>query len=130
MFLGMSGRVLLCKMHQPNVMDSYRFGDRTFQNQHLLVVSHATILIFRYIKSHINENCLIRFNVQHKMFISQESTGHRDIGYQCTVHDLKLLLMRFAREKQFHEDTGGGGPLSNMQLVPCLMHMALYVINT
>lgn len=60
----------------------------------------------------------------------QECTGHRDIGYTCTVHDLKLLLVRFARGRTFHDDTGGGGPLSNMQLVPALAHMALYVINT
>lgn len=54
----------------------------------------------------------------------------RDINYSTTVHDLKLLLLRFARGKSFHEDTGGGGPQSNMQIVPYLMHMALYVINT
>lgn len=54
----------------------------------------------------------------------------RDISYVTTIHDLKLLLLRFARGKSFHEDTGGGGPQSNMQIVPYLMHMALYVINT
>lgn len=54
----------------------------------------------------------------------------RDISYSSTVHDLKLLLLRFALEKSFHEDTGGGGPQSNMYIIPYLMHMALYVINT
>lgn len=54
----------------------------------------------------------------------------RDIGYVSTVHDLKLLLLRFAQEKSFHEDAGGGGPQSNMHLIPYLLHMALYVINT
>lgn len=60
----------------------------------------------------------------------QECTGHRDILYVPTIHDLKLLLLRFANEKNFHEDAGGGGPQSNMHLIPYLIHMALYVINT
>jgi E3 ubiquitin-protein ligase UBR4 len=32
-----------------------------------------------------------------------EATRHRDIGYQSTIHDLKLLLLRFAQvcEKVF-----------------------------
>ena len=55
---------------------------------------------------------------------------YRDISYSSTVHDLKLLLLRFAQEKSFHDDTGGGGPQSNMYIIPYLMHMALYVINT
>lgn len=55
---------------------------------------------------------------------------HRDISYASTVHDLKLLLLRFAQEKSFHDDTGGGGPQSNMHIIPYLIHMALYVINT
>lgn len=60
----------------------------------------------------------------------QESTGHRDITYQSTVHDLKLLVARFAQEKSFSEDTGGGGRESNIKLLPYMVHMALYVINT
>jgi len=70
-------------------------------------------------------NCLAR----HNSYL-QEATGQRDISYTQTVHDLKLLLLRFAQEKSFHEDTGGGGPQSNMNLVPYLMHMSLYVVNT
>ncbi|XP_066993474.2 E3 ubiquitin-protein ligase UBR4 [Anabrus simplex] len=70
-------------------------------------------------------SCLARHNTY-----LQECTGHRDISYSSTVHDLKLLLLRFAQEKSFHDDTGGGGPQSNMHLIPYLIHMALYVINT
>ncbi|KAI4460353.1 e3 ubiquitin-protein ligase ubr4 [Holotrichia oblita] len=70
-------------------------------------------------------SCLARHNTY-----LQDSTNHRDIGHSSTVHDLKLLLLRFAHEKSFHEDTGGGGPQSNMHMVPYLIHMALYVINT
>ncbi|XP_017783583.1 PREDICTED: E3 ubiquitin-protein ligase UBR4 [Nicrophorus vespilloides] len=70
-------------------------------------------------------SCLAR----HNSYL-QESTNHRDIGHSSTIHDLKLLLLRFAQEKPFHEDTGGGGPQSNMHMVPYLIHMALYVVNT
>lgn len=59
-----------------------------------------------------------------------EATRHRDIGYQSTIHDLKLLLLRFAQDKSFSSESGGGGPQSNMNLVPYLIHMALYVLNT
>ncbi|XP_068628453.1 E3 ubiquitin-protein ligase UBR4 isoform X2 [Battus philenor] len=75
-------------------------------------------------------SCLARHTTYLQLIMSQECTGHRDIGHTCTIHDLKLLLVRFARGRTFHDDTGGGGPLSNMQLVPALVHMALYVINT
>jgi E3 ubiquitin-protein ligase UBR4 len=90
-------------------------------------------------------SCLAR----HNTYLS-EATNHRDIGYQSTVHDLKLLLLRFAQvglrsveayeqlltfiscpqDRSFSEETGGGGPQSNMHLVPYLLHMALYVLNT
>ncbi|XP_014236597.1 protein purity of essence isoform X3 [Trichogramma pretiosum] len=70
-------------------------------------------------------SCLARHNTY-----LQECTGHRDISYSSTVHDLKLLLLRFAQEKSFHDDTGGGGPQSNLHIIPYLIHMALYVINT
>ncbi|XP_063242107.1 E3 ubiquitin-protein ligase UBR4 isoform X2 [Bacillus rossius redtenbacheri] len=70
-------------------------------------------------------SCLARHNTY-----LQECTGHRDISYVTTVHDLKLLLLRFAMEKSFHDDTGGGGPQSNMHIIPYLIHMILYVINT
>ncbi|UYV64027.1 UBR4, partial [Cordylochernes scorpioides] len=72
-------------------------------------------------------NCLSRHNTY-----LQECTGHRDVSYSytSTIHDLKLLLLRFANEKTFSDESGGGGPQSNMNLVPYLMHMALYVLNT
>ncbi|CAH0393187.1 unnamed protein product [Bemisia tabaci] len=70
-------------------------------------------------------SCLARHNTY-----LQECTGSRDISYLSTIHDLKLLLLRFAQEKSFHDDTGGGGPQSNMHIIPYLLHMALYVINT
>ena len=70
-------------------------------------------------------SCLARHNTY-----LQECTGHRDITYSSTIHDLKLLLLKFAEEKSFSDDSGGGGPQSNMHLIPYMIHMALYVINT
>ncbi|KAJ0180973.1 hypothetical protein K1T71_003058 [Dendrolimus kikuchii] len=78
---------------------------------------------------HVPESAFASCLARHTTYL-QECTGHRDIGHACTVHDLKLLVGRFARGRTFHDDTGGGGPLSNMQLVPAMVHMALYVINT
>jgi len=60
----------------------------------------------------------------------QECTAVRDATYAFTIHDLKHLLIKFALEKSFSEDSGGGGRESNMFLIPYIMHMALYVINT
>lgn len=60
----------------------------------------------------------------------QDSTNYRDIGYHSTVHDIRLQLLRFAQERSFSEDTGGGGPQSNLHLVPYMMQTALYVLNS
>ncbi len=60
----------------------------------------------------------------------QECTGHRDIGYVSTCHDLKLLRLRFALECSFSDESGGAGPQFNMHFLPYLLHVALYVLNT
>lgn len=57
----------------------------------------------------------------------QDSTQRIEITFTSGIHDLKLLLLRFAQEKTFHDDCGGGGPQSNMHLVPYLMFFALYI---
>lgn len=43
---------------------------------------------------------------------------------------MKLLLLKFAEEKSFSVDSGGGGPQSNLHLLPYLVHTALYTANT
>ncbi|ALC38729.1 poe [Drosophila busckii] len=58
----------------------------------------------------------------------QESTQRCDISYTSSVHDLKLLLIRFAWERSFHDDAGGGGPQSNMHFVPYLLFYAVYLL--
>ena len=63
------------------------------------------------------------------MFLVQV-IGQRDICYQSTIHDVKILISKFAQEKSFSVESGGGGPQSNLHLLPYLSHMALYVINT
>ncbi|CAL1532573.1 unnamed protein product [Lymnaea stagnalis] len=70
-------------------------------------------------------SCLAR----HNNYL-QECTGIRDLNYSYNIHDLKLLLLRFSQEKSFSDESGGGGPQSNMYLVPLIMHMVLYAINT
>ncbi|XP_037957840.1 protein purity of essence isoform X2 [Teleopsis dalmanni] len=58
----------------------------------------------------------------------QEATQRCDISYTNSVHDLKLLLMRFAWERSFHDDAGGGGPQSNMHFVPYLLFYSVYLL--
>lgn len=38
----------------------------------------------------------------------QDSTQRIEITFTSGIHDLKLLLLRFAHEKTFHDDCGGG----------------------
>lgn len=70
-------------------------------------------------------SCLARHNTY-----LQECTGVRDANYPYTIHDLKHLVLKFAQEKSFSEDSGGGGRESNILLLPYVIHMALYVMNT
>jgi len=69
------------------------------------------------------------FTHRHNSYI-QEATGQREPGFYSTVHDLKLLLLRFANERSFSEETGGGGRQSNINLIPYIIHTGLYVINS
>ncbi len=70
-------------------------------------------------------SCLARHNIY-----LQECTGHHEPNYHATIHDIKLLLQRSATERSFSNDSGGGGRQSNIHLLPYMLHMALYVINT
>lgn len=49
-----------------------------------------------------------------------------NLNTRLAVHDVKLLLMRFAHGRPFHGETGGGAKESNMNLLPHLMQVVLY----
>ncbi len=67
-------------------------------------------------------SCMARHNSY-----MQDSTQRIEISFTTAIHDFKLLVLRFAQEKTFHDDCGGGGPQSNMQLLPYLLFYALYI---
>ena len=79
--------------------------------------------------SQVPESAYANALARHNSYL-QDSTSYRDIGYSSTVHDVRLQLLRFAQERSFSEDTGGGGPQSNIHLLPYMMQTALYVLNT
>lgn len=58
-----------------------------------------------------------------------EATGIRESTYILSVHDLKLLLNRYAENLSFSEDSGGGGRDSNINLIPYMIHGILYSMN-
>uniref|UniRef100_A0A5K3EWD4 UBR-type domain-containing protein n=1 Tax=Mesocestoides corti TaxID=53468 RepID=A0A5K3EWD4_MESCO len=51
------------------------------------------------------------------------------ISTKLVFHDIKLLLLRFAHQRPFHSETGGGARESNMNLVPHLMQIAIFELN-
>lgn len=59
-----------------------------------------------------------------------EATGIRESSYVLSVHDLKMLLYKFAENLSFSESCGGGGRDSNVNLIPYMVHAVLYSINT
>ncbi|XP_054157835.1 E3 ubiquitin-protein ligase UBR4-like [Oppia nitens] len=80
----------------------------------------------------VQESAFASALARHNNYL-QECTGHREVSstsYSLTIQDLKLLIRRFAFEMSFSDDTGGGGSQSNLHMIPYMIHMALYVINT
>ena len=59
-----------------------------------------------------------------------EATGLRETSPTLAIHDVKLLLLRFADLQSFSEDTGGGGRESNLRLIPYQLHAILHVLTT
>ena len=59
----------------------------------------------------------------------QAVTGWYVHSFNLFLHDLKLLLLRFAHEKSFSVDSGGGGPQSNMFFLPYVLHVGLFLLN-
>lgn len=81
----------------------------------------------------VSESVFAQALSRHNSYL-QDAVGQRDFvstnSFLGTVHDLKLLLLRYAQNKPFHEETNGGGPQSNLYMTPYLMHTALYVMIT
>ena len=59
-----------------------------------------------------------------------ECTGLHDLSFLSVVRDLRLLLLRFARELPFSAESGGGGRDSNIHFVPYLISTALYRVSS
>lgn len=61
----------------------------------------------------------------HLFLVSQRTLNVRP-GYASALQDVKVLLCRFACNRHFHQETGGGGRESNIQLLPHLMQVCLH----
>ena len=70
------------------------------------------------------ENCFTHHTSQ-----LQAVTGWYVHSFNLFLHDLRLLLLRFAHEQSFSVDSGGGGPQSNMYYFPYVFHIGLYLLN-
>ena len=92
--------MLCCRTPTPNAMDSSKITEANFSSS----------------------------LARHNNFL-QECTGLFDHSYHILVHDIRLLLLRFAYEKSFSAECGGGGPQSNLYLLPYVMHVAIYVLT-
>ena len=49
---------------------------------------------------------------------------------KSSKHNRPLRNRCLLQDKSFSDVSGGGGPQSNINLLPYLLHMALYVLNT
>uniref|UniRef100_A0A183SYR5 HECT domain-containing protein n=1 Tax=Schistocephalus solidus TaxID=70667 RepID=A0A183SYR5_SCHSO len=47
------------------------------------------------------------------------------LSTRLVLHDIKLLLLRFAHGRSFHGETGGGARESNLNLLPYMMQVSL-----
>jgi len=45
------------------------------------------------------------------------------------IHDLKFLLLRFAKEESFSADSKGGGLESNLRIVPFFVHVSMFLLD-
>jgi len=49
--------------------------------------------------------------------------------FEMLLDDLRMLLKRFSHKASFSEDCKGGGPVSNMEFVPYMTQMLVYLYN-
>ena len=94
--------------------------------------SHSDFSVVTYsefVVSQVSDSAFASCLARHNSYV-REATSHYDASYSTWIHDLKHLLLKFANEKSFSTESGGGGPQSNMYFAPYLLHVALYVLNT
>ncbi|XP_047134256.1 E3 ubiquitin-protein ligase UBR4 isoform X2 [Hydra vulgaris] len=77
----------------------------------------------------VSESAFASCLARHNNYI-QECTGLREPTFHSNVHDIRLMLLKFAHQKSFSHDAGGGGKHSNMYLIPYMVNLALYVVNS
>ncbi|CAF2903110.1 unnamed protein product [Rotaria sp. Silwood2] len=56
-----------------------------------------------------------------------KATAIRETLPILSIHDIKLLLIRFADVQPWNEDIGGGNRELNIRLIPCEMNTVFYV---
>lgn len=49
--------------------------------------------------------------------------------FQMLCHNVRMLVSRYAMQASFSEDAKGGGPESNIKLVPYLAQVALHLLD-
>jgi E3 ubiquitin-protein ligase UBR4 len=69
--------------------------------------------------------CLERFWSNLSMLARHETHSR----FELLVHNLKFLLLRFAREESFSTDSKGGGRESNIRTIPFFMQMGLFLLD-
>jgi len=76
------------------------------------------------ITDEVYATCLNKFWTNMNNVARCESTRFRLIA-----HDMKFLLLRFAKEESFSVDSKGGGRESNIKLIPFFIQMGLFLLD-
>ena len=54
----------------------------------------------------------------------------REPNFWSSIHDIKILLMRYGTGKSFSDECGGGSKLSNMRFLCYLISYSFYVLQS
>ncbi|EFC48519.1 hypothetical protein NAEGRDRAFT_57108 [Naegleria gruberi] len=57
-----------------------------------------------------------------------KNTGRE--SFDLLSHDLMLLLNKFAKEESFSKDSGGGSAIHQVKLIPFMIQMGIYILDT
>jgi len=118
-------RICMCLRMQTHTNTLYTYA-RMYARTHTHMHAHTLVNYLPYqVPEAQFETCLSHHTNQ-----LQAVTGWYVHSFNLFLHDLKLLLLRFAHEQSFSVDSGGGGPQSNMFFLPYVLHVGLYLLNT